>query len=51
MYQKVALSDIETKILSQEHSIKPPVYNNFPYLELDDRVFEILLFLIHQKEM
>jgi hypothetical protein len=42
---------IETKIQSQEHSIKPIVYNSFPYLELDDRVFEILLFLIHKKEI
>lgn len=51
MFEKVDLSVIQTKIQSQEHSIKPIVYNTYPYLELDDRVFEILLFLIYKKEI
>lgn len=51
MYQEVSSSVIETKIQNQDHSIKPLVFNNFPYTELDDRIFEILLFSIYKKEI
>ncbi|KXH86963.1 hypothetical protein [Sporosarcina sp. HYO08] len=51
MYQMVDPAFVEKQIMNQEHSIKPPAYNSYPYTELDDRIFEILLFLIYQREI